>query len=730
MLSRSTLLKKTLRVPIVKVSIGSSEEIVRQLDIALMTEGFKLSRQLLEYMSALSTEDALDEVKMILSSVRELIGDNVEHNVYFIDFPEGIPDTLEFWNMCIVDALSSADENLVANILFQVMEGTINLLDLPKYGKYLHTYTEMLAHHETLLPAASDRITLLHLGKSLDDEIYVLYLDLVKSTVPLSDADKLLLAELAEICIDKGQPKKIPIRENLSIINMVRVRNGRSIIADNVTDVLRLACALSNGDETLATPTKFKSFSRKERKALLETLDSIILDAPAKLQDVCGYREEWKRLGERLHPHEYKLPLAKQVFDVARRDVPLKSPMSYVADAFQRKDIDSVIEILKTRPGYFCRNLDYILRTSPLSSLNKITDTILEIQDRVSARVVLSLLEHFVNRWSNPQTKRLFVNRKGSTWVMDETREPLDTNTTNDICLALSAILDKRLPVIDRLVVNDDIANVALPISQKNMASGFSIMPRGSESVVVLRAFNILRFFVYWKEKNERTDYDLSTLFLDSSFNVASQVSWTGLRRTRSDGERIAVHSGDIVESHNGASEFIDIRLDLIDNEFIVPQLNIYRGDDFDTVQECFFGYMFMHSDQKSKPFEPRTVRMKSDIRGKGKIALPIAFAKIGPNDITVKWLQLQLKGLSWGNRTEKNSVTTSLIMSSIMNREYLKVEYITEKLKDKAKNVIILDEHSELSEPITYIGRDIPQNIPIGSDIISLHNLQRLIPN
>ncbi|MFD2349516.1 hypothetical protein ACFSTC_09245 [Nonomuraea ferruginea] len=72
-----------------------------------------------------------------------------------------------------------------------------------------------------------------------------------------------------------------------------------------MTDVLRLACALSGGDVTLATPTRFRSFRRAERRALLRALDAVA--TPAKLGDVPRHRERWKRLGERLHPHEYPL---------------------------------------------------------------------------------------------------------------------------------------------------------------------------------------------------------------------------------------------------------------------------------------------------------------------------------------------------------------------------------------------------------------------------------------
>ena len=35
----------------------------------------------------------------------------------------------------------------------------MNLLDLPAYGTYQHTYAELLAVHDALITAADDRVT-------------------------------------------------------------------------------------------------------------------------------------------------------------------------------------------------------------------------------------------------------------------------------------------------------------------------------------------------------------------------------------------------------------------------------------------------------------------------------------------------------------------------------------------------------------------------------------------
>lgn len=79
------------------------------------------------------------------------------------------------------------------NVLSQLRGGFVNLLDLPKYGRYQHTYEEMLAAHEPLIESAKDRVTLLQLGRSLAEESHTLYLSLATSPVPLQFAGQHLV---------------------------------------------------------------------------------------------------------------------------------------------------------------------------------------------------------------------------------------------------------------------------------------------------------------------------------------------------------------------------------------------------------------------------------------------------------------------------------------------------------------------------------------------------------
>src|SRR5258708_5798752 len=189
-----TIIKRTLRIPmIISPEQGDGEVLARQLDIALLSVGFKLSKAALEYFVHLDPVCAIEQGQQILTAVKELVGDNVEHNVYFMNFPRGVPDTLDFW---------------MATIIHRFISGT------SWYGRYQHSYEEMLAHHDEFVSSAKDRITVLHLGKTLQEETLALYHLLAESAVPLNEADRALLSDLAVACLNDQQPEVIPVREN------------------------------------------------------------------------------------------------------------------------------------------------------------------------------------------------------------------------------------------------------------------------------------------------------------------------------------------------------------------------------------------------------------------------------------------------------------------------------------------------------------------------------------
>ncbi|TXK38892.1 TerD family protein [Nonomuraea sp. C10] len=695
------VIARRLRVPVdapAGAAPGWGEAAARQLDAALLTAGFTCSPALLGRLSQLPGEAVLDLGVRILAAVRTLAGDHVLHNAYFVEFPRNVPDTLEFWAGLLRQALL---DPVTAE---RARPEIVDLLDFPAYGRYQHTYADLLAAHAELVPLASDRVTVLELGGSLEEETRALFLSMAGSEAPLAEEDLAALRLLAASCAD--EPERIPVRENRAVLNEARLAAGRPPLVDTVTDVLRLACALSGGDVTLATPTRFRSFRRAERRALLRALDAVA--TPTKLGDVPRHRERWKRLGERLHPHEYPLlPRAAQVFEVARGTREAASLDSRVEAALAEGRPAEAVTLLANAPGALLRRLDHLLRLSP--SARDVLDAAARAAAHASGRVLLSLREHVQNRLS-PAPGRVFTNRHGRAFTTPDSRPPLDREVLAHALALLDEEITRRLPDPGELIVDPDMLGVALPLSGKAVAPGLGMLPRGSISPV---DGELLRFFVHWRQAARRTDYDLSALMLDDSYGDEIHVSWTNYS------SGFARYSGDLTEAPEGASEFVDIRLAAATRSIIIPQVHVYAGEPFDEAAEAFFGYMTRNDEQRGLPFEPRTVRMKSDLRGSGRVALPLAFLRDGDGAWRVKWLHLYLKGYPDFNQVEGNRVTASLLVRSIVEREYLTVRYLADRLRAKGSSAA----HT------TYLGPAAPAELPEGARVVTPATLHELIP-
>ncbi|MFJ2645192.1 TerD family protein [Streptomyces sp. NPDC087420] len=717
----SLVIRHTHRLPSPTGSAGEGAAAARQFDVALASVGFKLSGDLLERLSGLSEAVVVRAAERTLRTVGVMVGHHVRHNAYFIDFPANVPDTEDFWMRCVAKAL--ADEESRENVLVQLAHGVVDLLGLPTYGRYQHTYEEMLAAQDELIASAGDRVTVLHLGRDLDDELTDLYLALAGSTTPLGEEHLRDLAALAERCALGPQPESIPVRENRAVVNAGRLAVGTDLLLDTVTDVLRLACALSGGDVTLVEPTRFRALSRPTRRALLAGLDALVAANPAKLADVHAHREPFKRLGERLHPHEYpRWPHAAAVFAVARGEKEARSFDSRVESLLDEFDVIGAVKLLTAAPGKLFRTLDLLLRISAdQDERNAVVAAAVRVAPEVSCRVVLSVREHFQNRERETGAPRIFVNHRGRGWAAPDVRPPVPAADRDRLIAALDDEVRRRLPAPGRLLLDPDVLDVALPLSGRATAAGIGVLPRGSVSMVDGEQ---LRFFVYWKETGERTDYDLSAVLLNSDYSTDSWLSYTSL--TAVGGE----HSGDLTEAPDGASEFINLSLDRVRGTFIVPQVHIYDGESFEDVEESFFGFMLRDGERKGRPFEPRTVRMKSELRGVGRVALPLVFRRGDDGRWRAVWLHLYLRGISSANRVEEHQVSVSKVVRAVVEREHLTVWYLVGLMSDDVTVVDLWDADRPVpDEPVTYIGLERPEGLHPDSRVITLENLRDLIP-
>lgn len=669
------IIERTLSVPQVGISLNEdettpdSEKVSRQLDIALISVGFKADAPLLDYVAKLTKVDATQLSKEIVQAVRTLVGDHVKHNTYFKSFPENVPDTIDFWAE-LIEKTYGSEEN--APIF-------INLLDLDGYGEYLHSYEEMVKAHEPFIEKGTRKLKEVKLGQPFQTSVNKLFLSLAESSVPLNENDKKLLGDLARVSVKK--PANVPVRENKAIINCVYIEEGESLVVDTVADVLRLAAHLSDGDVTLVTNTRYISFTHKQKKAMLKALNCI---DSSKLVDVLRYKEQFKRLNERLHGGKY--PQVRRMLDIANGKTKLETPQSKVELALAKGDVLSALNVLDNFPGQLVRSVNRLLMTSKIRDLDSVYASVERAVEKSSTRVVLSLRQYIENR-NNDKLGRVFINKKGGTFVLQDTLAKLPENEITRLKEILDNVISDRM-ADTQIVLGPDLAHYAIPISDRDRAEGLQVVPRGTETWLDPEA-EVLRFFMYWHEDSSRTDYDLSVIMLDENFSQVGQVSYTNLREVG------GVHSGDITSAPSGASEFIDLELSKVKAKYIVPQVNVFAGESFDKAKEAFFGYMLRSLEEKGKPFEPKTVETKSDLYGENRIALPMIFVNTA-DGWKVKQLNLFLKGNPHFNATENNSSQTQVLVEGIVNDNYLTLEYLTEKvvLQEPVKN-----ENDELVE-------------------------------
>lgn len=645
------LVKETKRIPtdfaeFVTTKSKSPIQTAAGLDQKCMTFGWKLSPELLFWAEKLSVEE-IQKLDSFIESIMESLGLTKHYNPFFKNFEEGgfHFSEEEIWNLFCY------------------------------YGKITtHSFQDYEKEKEKFTETALRNFVILNLGSTLKEEIVSRVKKVAESSIPLSANDLAFIAENQASISDTALKGLSPtIKENAALLNKIKYDRGLGLSFSTSTDLLRFVVAMNSGDITLTEKTKFKNFPRKLRRTIFSAIESLSQTNPNFIVDALSYREEWKRIGEKLHPHESKFKSVKTFFNEVREDTTnVKSVAAKLEEALASNNKTQILSFFKDYPSLLGRNLDRVLRNN-----ESITPTeIYPFYNHFSSKVIISLIQHLRNREA---VTKIYINKKGKSFceIKNFVKE-INPDTLAMVIKDLKQVLSSRIKSYNTITLAKELETVAMPMSDKLKPRGIGILPIGSETK--LSGTDVLRFFIYWHQKSIRTDYDLSTIFLDEEFKPASYVAFTRL------GNSYATHSGDITSAPNGASEFIDIKLNLIPKEvkYIVPQVNVFSGESFDETTEVFFGFMERNESEKGLAFEPRTVKFKSELQGKMKVSLPVMFMRNQDNTWTAKWMQLSISSSRFIGMVEKNSKNTSLLVKAIAEKDFFKVGELIALYKEK----------------------------------------------
>jgi hypothetical protein len=617
-----------------------SDEYIFNLLKNIESLGYTFSPELIETVKTLSVDRLKQFYKQLISDLKENIGAYVEFKPMYPNFPEQV--------------MEASEQELYSNSFWHYLGDWIGKRIMPNYEK---------KEREKL----KDQIKLKVIGHGNNEDFNTIFSRLLNSKTSVSDTDKQDIEWFIKTYNSKVYsltPTDIPLKENVAYYIGCLLKNNTDGAEQELlkhsktaTDILRIASALSDGDISLAENTKFKSISKRNRKLLLSAIENIGLIT----EDMLRYQNRWKRLGEKLHPFEYKdrFPKCFEAFDIIRNDKPFETFNSKVEKGLIKKNIPNLTHILKSRPGEFARKLDKLLRLT--DNPKEVINTFSNVAESVSSPVLLQVLTHFKNR-NKPKELRTFFPKGnvGKAKAIDYNLPPINQTVCDEIILITEkALISKfsKYKYLGKVYLDEKLKNYTVPFAIRSASKALKTISRGSK--IDLPEGNTIRFFIYWKDGNSRTDLDLSALALDTDSGFKTTIAYYNLK------DLGGYHSGDITSAPDGASEFIDIEISACLKQgirYVLMSVNAFTNQPYCDLPYCFAGFMVRQFANSGEIYEPLTVENKFDLTANTRVAIPLI---IDLYERKVIWVDLSLKG----NPSTVNNVHNNLSSTTVINK-------------------------------------------------------------
>lgn len=461
-----------------------------------------------------------------------------------------------------------------------------------------------------------------------------------KTSLSKSDVDDMVfILNSAKVTL----PDEIPFKENTACICRLLVDTGvdtdgslcRKYIK-TATDVLRLVTAMSDGDVSLAENTKFRNLKRGERRIIM----NLLAGCGNAAEDMSRYAGRWIRVGEKLHPGEFakneRYTKVVQAFGVIRNDGKIKSFAGRVDAAVASGDVNTVVSLLKKRPGEFARRIDFLLRTFDKDADRKaVIMSFASVAKDVSSTVLLQVREHFINKLDGSDDMRVFFpkgNLARSYYVKNNKTKTIP----EDVMKMVIAVCESTLvniygnrEFLGKVYIDEALKNYTVPFSLRSAGKTMTAVSRGSR-IAIDDSAKIIRPFIWWTNtKDNIIDVDLSVAVFADNWDCLEHVSYTNLKSSRFG----ICHSGDITNGGpvdgEGVAEFIDLDIEkALSAGARYAAFNVYNFSDenFSKMEHAAFGFMTRNDMKSGEIFEPSTVKQRMDLASATTTCIPVIF--------------------------------------------------------------------------------------------------------
>ena len=620
--------------------------------------GYTFSKELFERIQTLNISELQKFYLELIPELKKLVGADVVYRPMYPNFPESVME-------------------------MNYVQLYINAIIYYWSGGVLYPYEEK---NERLPFFEESKVKVIDLGSQ--EDLHEIFINLCSSKTSISQTDKEDIEWIFKN-MNIQFPDEIPLKENTALIGKLYLENYPLATAKDIqkyfktaTDVLRLITAMSDGDVSLATNTKFRSFRRKERRILLELLQNCgVIE-----EDMLRYKNKWLRVGERLHPSEYSEAQFGKVitaFNKLRNGIKIDTFAGKVTKAIETEDYMTALSLLKKRPGELARKLDHLLRTT--DDKNAVINTFKNVASDISTPVLLQVKEHFAHRYDKLESRVFFPKgNMARCYCIKNTLTEIERKYCDAVVkICENALVEnyKRKDFLGNVYLSEEYKRYIVPFSQRSASKTLKTVVRGSRLPIPENA-KTLRAFIWWTNMGEdesdgwcdgRIDIDLSAAIFDDDWRYMEHVSYT-----KSKSEKYqSYHSGDITNggpvNGDGVSEFLDVDIDSVIKygaRYVVYQIYSYTGQKYADMPHAMFGWMNREDVHSGEIYEPKTVEQKMDLTSQSVVCIPVIFDCLKREVI---WCDMNLSldgchSYNGGNNVESNLSGVAATCYSMVN--------------------------------------------------------------
>ena len=464
----------------------------------------------------------------------------------------------------------------------------------------------------------------------VDDEmIEKLFIDLLSSNVTLSEQyldDVCVLTNNKSIKELEKYMEYIQMKETLTTVSNYILQKEGVLIGNfkTATDILRLIAKIS-GVELNNKHIHFAYFSRTVLSQLMNKLENLKNIMP----DIKRYSKPWhtffKLYAKKINFNKY--PKVRKAVDMLFGDIFYMTERGKINEQINRlstmseEDLDNLVKEFTIFYGDYIREILSLLNKAKDNQYEKLLLGLENCVTKVNTRILFQLYDRIINLKAKDKTIPRLVNSKGKWRRLKESISLSDELLNRVLQIVEDGIKTqlKEKETLGKVFIDEDYKNIMLTTSEKDSNVSLRPMTRGSRIKFNPNA-EVLRFFVAWKNLDEKTlkelntayskldektlkeltpmysrvDVDLSALTFNENLEFNDVVAYYNQKKSG------FAFSGDITNAPEGALEYIDVfdleRLKKKGNRYILMQIRSYNGYTFEEINSVYAGVMELTS--------------------------------------------------------------------------------------------------------------------------------------